>query len=117
MKSALEYKNVCLTDENGDLFLTADSLIILNNIITGSQNIRLRDINVKAAGYDKVYMDKSLIKPALYQLVDEFNERKVTLKEFCNTFLNLIHPFRNGNGRTCKILFADQINNIQTVFS
>ena len=28
---------------------------------------------------------------------------------FFYTFLNLIHPFRDG--RTCKILFADQINN------
>ena len=27
-------------------------------------------------------------------------------------FLNLIHPFQDKNGRTCKILFADQINNM-----
>ena len=112
MKSTLEYKNVCLTDKNSDRFLTVDSLITLNNIITGSRNVTLRDINVKAPGYNKVYLDKSLIKPALYQLTDEFNERKVTHKEFCDTFLNLIHPFRNENDRTCKILFADQINNI-----
>ena len=117
MKSALKYKNFCLTDKTGDLFLKVDSLIILKNIITGSRNITLRDINVKAASFGKVYMDKSLIKPALYQLVGEFNERKVTHKEFCNTFLSLIHPFQDGNGRTCKILFADQINNIRTVFS
>ena len=56
-------------------------------------------------------MDKSLIEPALYQLVDEFNERKLTHKQFCNIFLNLIHPFQDGNGRIYKILFADQINN------
>ena len=112
MKSALEYKNTYLTDQNSDLFSTVYSLITLNNIITDSQNITLRDINVKPAGYDKTYMDKSLIEPALYQLVGEFNKRKLTHKQFCNIFLNLIHPFRDGNGRTCKTLFADQINNI-----
>ena len=111
MKSALEYKNTYLTDKNVHLFFTVDSLITLNNIITESRNITLRDINVKPASYDKTYMDKSLIEPALYQLVDEFNERKLTQKQFCNIFLNLIHPFQDGNGRTYKILFADQINN------
>ena len=114
IKSALEYKNTYLTDKDGDLFSTVYSLITLNNIITDSQNITLRDINVKPAGYDKTYMNKSLIEPALYQLVDEFNERKLTHKQFCNIFLNLIHSFRDGNGRTCKTLFADQINNIST---
>ena len=73
MKSSLEYKNTYLTDKNGDLFLTVDSLITLNNIITDSRNITLRDINVKPAGYDKTYMDKSLIEPVLCQLVDEFS--------------------------------------------
>ena len=42
MKSALEFKKIYLTDKNGDLFLKADSLITLNNIITDSQNITLR---------------------------------------------------------------------------
>ena len=112
MKFALEYKNTYLIDNNGDLLLTVDSLIVHNDIITHSQNITLRDINVKLAGYDKKYRDKSLIGPALYQLVDEFNERKLTHKQFCNIFLNLIHLFQDQNGRTCKILLANQINNI-----
>ena len=95
MKSALKYKNTYLTDKNGDIFLTVDSLITLSNIITESQNITLRDINVKPAGYDKTYMDKSLIEPVLCQLVDEFSERKFTHKQFCNIFLNLIYSFRD----------------------
>ena len=66
MTSSLEYKNTYLTDKNGDIFLTVDSLILLNNIITDSRNITLRDINVKPAGYDKTYMSKFLIEPALY---------------------------------------------------
>lgn len=110
--NCLEYKNTYLTDQNGDLLLTVDLLITLNNIITDSQNIGLRDIYVKWAGFDKIFTDKSLIEPALYQLVDEFNERKVKHKQFCNIFWNLIHPFWDGNGWTCKILFTDQVNSI-----
>ena len=45
----------------------------------------MRDINVKPAD-DKTYMDKFLIVLALYQLVDGFNERKLTHKQFCNIF-------------------------------
>ena len=78
MQSALEYRNTYLKDKNGELFLTVDSLITLNNIITDSKNLFLRDVNVKPAGLDKTYLDKTIIEPALYQLVDEFNERKVT---------------------------------------
>ena len=78
MQSALEYWNTYLIDKNGKFFLTVDSPITLNNIITDSQNLFFRDVNVKPAWFDKMYLDKSLIEPALYQLVDEFNERKVT---------------------------------------
>ena len=85
--------------------MTVDSLISLNNIITDSQNLFLRDVNVKLAEFDKMYFDKSLIELALYQLVDEFNKRKVTHNQFCNIFLDLIHPFRDGNGKICKNLF------------
>ena len=85
--------------------MTVDSLIILSNVITDSQNLFLRDVNVKPAGFDKMYLDKSLIEPALYELIDEFNESKVTDNQFCNIFLDLIHHFRDRNGRTCKILF------------
>ena len=68
MRSALEYRNTYLIDKNGKLFLTINPLITLNNnIITDS-------------------VDKSLTEPALYQLVDKFNERKVTHNQFCNIF-------------------------------
>ena len=39
MQSALEYWNTYLIDKNGKLFLTVDSPITLNNIITDSQNL------------------------------------------------------------------------------
>ena len=105
MQSALEYQNTYLIGKNGELFLTVNSLITLSNIITDSQNLLLRNVKVKPAGFDKMYFDKSLIEQALYLLVDKFNERKVTHNQFCNIFLDLIHPFTDGNGRTCKILF------------
>ena len=105
MQSALEYQNTYLIGKNGELFLTVNSLITLSNIITDSQNLFLRNVKVKPAGFDKMYFDKSLIEQALYLLVDKFNERKVTHNQFCNIFLDLIHPFTDGNGRTCKILF------------
>ena len=111
MQTTLKYKNTYLTYKNGNLFLTLDSLIKLNNIITGSQHIGFRDINVKPTGYSKRYMDKSLVKAAFYCLVDQFNDRIISHKDFCRTFLDQMHPFQDGNGRTCKILFADQINN------
>ena len=105
MQSALEYQNTYLIGKNGELFLTVNSLITLSNIITDSQNLFLRNVKVKPAGFDKMYFDKSLIEQALYLLVDKFNERKVTHNQFCNIFLDLIHPFTDGNGRTCKLLF------------
>ena len=106
MQTTLKYKNTYLTNKNGDLFLTVDSLITLNNIITRSRHIGLRDINVKPAGYIKICIYKSLVEAALYCLVDQFNDRIISRKDFCITI------FVDGNGRICKILFADQVNNI-----
>ena len=44
------------------------------------------------------------ILPALTGLIDTFNAGKVRPKTFVETFLK-IHPFTDGNGRTCKVLF------------
>ena len=51
---------------------------IKNDIITGSNNIFLRKVNVKPYVFDKMYMDKDLIEK--------------------------IRPFYDTNGRTCQIL-------------
>ena len=56
LKCALEYKRECLTDKNGKLYLTLDSLIRINNLITKSFNNKLRTVNVKPRGYEKQYM-------------------------------------------------------------
>ena len=99
MINACEFKNRELINKDGDLFLTVDSLIRLNNYITGSHNIQLRQINVKPAFYIKQYMDFTRIESELYWLVDQFNERKITARTFCDIFLDKIHPFADRNGR------------------
>ena len=60
MQLAQKYKSGHLTNKDGDLFLTVDSFIHLNNIITGSNNMGLRNVNVKPAYYCKTHMDKYL---------------------------------------------------------
>ena len=105
---AYNFKNNELINEDGDLYLNVDSLIRINNLITGSDNIHLRQINVKPAFHNKQYMDFNRIEPELYVLADKFNERQIMARCFCNKFLHEIHPFSDGNGRTCKILFEDK---------
>ena len=56
MVKAYKYIQRELLTTDGDLFLTVDSLITLNNIITNSNSIFLRQTNVKPAGYNKQYM-------------------------------------------------------------
>ena len=108
---ALVYIENNLTDSNGGIYLTTvDTLIEINNIITGSKNITLRKVNLKPYGFYKMYMDKEVIEDKLYQIIGQFNERKITSTKFYSILLNKIHSFYkngwNGNGRTCKILFA-----------
>ena len=40
---------------------TVHCLIEINNMITSSNNITLRRVNVKPYGFNKIYMDKYLI--------------------------------------------------------
>ena len=89
--------------------LTVDLFIEIDNIITGSNNITLRKVNVKPYGFDQMYMDKELIEDKLYQIIDQFNERKITTTNFYSMLLNKIHQFYDGNGRTCKILLTNDI--------
>ena len=46
MMLARQFKNKELVNKDGDLFLTVDSLIRINNYIADSHNIQLRRINV-----------------------------------------------------------------------
>ena len=115
LKLAYLFRTTELLSIEGDLFLTVDSLITLNNYITSSNNLSLRQINVKPAFYNKQYMDFRDIETELYILIDQFNDRYISTRDFCKKFLDEIHPFSDGNGRTLKILFEDhygQRNNL-----
>ena len=92
-----------LLNAEGDLFLTVDSLITLNNIITNSNNIFLRQVNVKSARYNKQYMHFTQIEKELYTLIDQFNDRYISKIYFFKKFLDEIHPFLDGNGRLIKL--------------
>ena len=103
MENALNYKRK-LETADGTLLLIVDSLITLNNIVLNKNNLGLRKHDVKPPGYNRKYMSFYDILPALTELVDTFNNGKITPKTFVEAFLK-IHPFADGNGRTCKILF------------
>ena len=54
------------------MYLTADSLIGINNITAGSGKITLRKVNVKPYGFHKMYMHKKLVEDRSIQLVDKY---------------------------------------------
>ena len=79
-------------------------MIEINNIVTASNNITLSKVYRKPYGFTKTYMDKELIRDKLYQIINQFNERKITYIRFYSIFLHKTHPFYDRNDRTCKIL-------------
>ena len=48
------------------------------------------------------------VESNLYVLVDDFNDRRLRNRDFYDHFME-IHPFLDGNGRTCKLLFINQV--------
>ena len=59
-----------MIDSDGNTYLTVGSLIGINNLIPGSNNITLRKVNEKSYGFDKMYMGKDLMEDKLYQIID-----------------------------------------------
>ena len=57
-----------------------------------------------------MYMDTDLIKDKLYQLTNQFNKRKIRYRYFYFVLLDNTHPFCEGNGEACKILFVSNFN-------
>ena len=104
MKTVLDYKEKYLQNKEGDMFLKVDSLIEVNNVILGKNNTESRKLNVKPAGYPtNRYFPWWCVESSLYIFLDEFNKRRLTIRDFCDHFME-IHPFLDGNGRTCKLL-------------
>ena len=89
MKSLTYVKNNLLGADN-NMHLTVDSLVLTNNIITGSNNNTLRKVNAKSHGYDKLYMDKDLIQDKLYGLIDQFNERKNFILHYSTIYIRFM---------------------------
>ena len=109
MKTALDYKEKYLQNKERDMFLTVNSLIEVNNLILRKNNTELRKLNVQSAGYaTNPYLAWWCLESSLYILLDEFNERRKKNRDFCERFIE-IHPFLDGNGRTCKLLFINQV--------
>ena len=94
-------------DSDGGMYLTVDFLIGIINIITGSNNVTSRKVNVKPYGFDKMCIVRELIEDKLYQIIDQLNERKVPSTKFYSVLLNPINPFYDGNGKTYQILFVN----------
>ena len=94
--------------------LTVQSLIKINNIITGLNYITLRKVKVNLYEFKKLFMGKDLIEDNLYQIMDQVNERNITLINFYAILINKIHPLYDRNGRTCKALCVrdDKMNEL-----
>ena len=58
----------------------------------------------------KMYIDKYLIEDKLYKLIDQFNERKISHRDFYFVLIENIHPFHDRNWITCKTLFVINFN-------
>ena len=57
LKKLLVYIKINFIDSDRNMYLTIDPFIEINNIITVSDNITLRKVNVKPYGFDKTYLD------------------------------------------------------------
>ena len=104
MQAYLYIQKYLVTPE-GDLFLTFQALIDINNLILDVGNITLRHVQVKPKVYNYYYTDFRKIVFHLQILIDDWNNRFLTQNRFIEYFLK-IHPFLDGNGRTSKVLFV-----------
>ena len=75
-KSIAIHKNNLIDSDNNE-YLTVHFSIDLSNIMINLNNITIRNVNVKSNWCDKMYMDKDVIVDKLYQLIDQFNKKKL----------------------------------------
>ena len=80
--SEKEFTEIYLVDSDGGIYVAVHSLIDVNNIMTSSNSVTLRKPNVNSYRFNKRYMDKELTGDKLYQIIDQFNERKITSTSF-----------------------------------
>ena len=101
----IELKWLRYSDDN--MYLKVDSLMKIINIITGSNNITFRKLNVKPNRFDELYMQNDLKEDKLDQKLYQFNERKIINVKFYSILLSKIYPFYDVDGWACKILFVN----------
>ena len=66
----MNYLKNSLLDPDSNKYFTVESLIEINNIITGSSNITLRKFHAKKYVLDDIKMDKDLIEYSLLKIRD-----------------------------------------------
>ena len=91
-----------MIDSDGNIYLTVDYFIEINNIISGSNNIILRKLMEKHIDLINIYGNKDLIKDNPYQIIYQSSKNKITSTKFCLILLNGILPFYDRNGGTCN---------------
>ena len=85
MKQTLDYKEKYLQNKDGDMFLTLDSLIVVNNLIAGHNNTELRKVNVKPEGYSiSTYYPWWCVESSLYTLFVLINAGQIIAGLFAN---------------------------------
>ena len=52
-------------------------------------------------------MDKDLREKKVFNIIDQFHERKIMSVKFYSIGLKDIYPFSYGNSRVCNILIAN----------
>ena len=52
-------------------------------------------------------MDKDLREKKVFNIIDQFHERKIMSAKFYSIGLKDIYPFSYGNSRVCNILIAN----------
>ena len=88
---------------------SVDSIFNKKSTKTTSNNITLRKTYINPYGFDKIDMDKELIKVSFIEVTCQFNEWKIQVLSFIQNFWTKYILFYDENGRTCKILF--DVNN------
>ena len=88
---------------------SVDSIFNKKSTKTTSNNITLRKTYINPYGFDKIDMDKELIKVSFIEVTCQFNEWKIQVLSFIQNFWTKYILFYDENGRKCKILF--DVNN------
>jgi len=95
--------------ENGE-DLNVEDLCKINSLVNGKDNCTIRNGIIKGGLGGPFYPHQDDIKPMMNQLLNELNEgiankeNPIVLSAKAYQKMVSIHPFDDGNGRTCRLL-------------